>query len=142
MQVRYALAVVALWVAGCGDPKVVAVSGRVTLDGQPLAGAHVVFQPIAAAKDMNPGSGSYGITDADGRYTLTVVDTGQSGAFIGKHRVEITIRSDEDDDTDRRGRRPAAKVVLLPRYNRNSQLSFEVPAKGTKEADFPLTTKP
>jgi hypothetical protein len=142
MRPRYALALVALWVPGCGDPKVVSVSGRVTFDGQPLAGAHVVFQPISAGKEMNPGSGSYGITDADGRYTLKVVDTGESGAFIGKHRVEITIRSDEDDDTDRRGRRPAAKVVLSPLYNRNSRLTFEVPAKGTKEADFPLTTKP
>jgi hypothetical protein len=142
MRLRYALALVALWGAGCGDPKLVSVSGRVTLDGQPLPGAHVVFQPIAAGKDVNPGSGSYGITDANGRYTLTLVDTGQSGAFIGKHRVEITIRSDEDDDTDRRGRRPAAKVVLLPRYNRKSQLTADVPSKGTKEADFALTTKP
>ena len=50
--------------AGCGRDGVAPVSGRVTLNGQPLANVHVSFQPIAAGTDLNSGGGSYAFTDA------------------------------------------------------------------------------
>ena len=58
--------------AGCADagPKYAPVSGRVTLNGEPLAGVSVDFQPVAAGKDADPGPGSTGKTDKDGRFTL------------------------------------------------------------------------
>src|SRR5262245_37542958 len=117
MRRRFAGALVLLLVLGCGGPKLAPVSGRVTLNGKPLANAHVSFQPIAAPGEMNPGSGSYAITDADGRYTLRVVEGDRPGAHIGKHRVEIVLRETTDEATDlpRRG----AKVVIPARYNRN-----------------------
>src|SRR4051812_48296339 len=80
---------------GCaGGPKVVSVSGRVTLDSKPLAGAHVNFQPVG---DLNspPGSGSYGKTDADGRYTLRLIQPDRPGAVVGKHKVSISKRGGE-----------------------------------------------
>ena len=47
--------------AGCGNsPPLGTVSGRVTLDGQPLAETTVEFQPAS-------GSPAYGVTDAEGR---------------------------------------------------------------------------
>ena len=44
------------------------VSGRVTLDDQPLANAVVLFEPITG--NTNPGMGSVGRTDSDGRFVL------------------------------------------------------------------------
>ncbi|HJZ91304.1 MAG TPA: hypothetical protein VKE40_10565 [Gemmataceae bacterium] len=123
--------------AGCSrGPATAQVSGRVTLNGQPLANVHVSFQPIAAGNDYNVGGGSYAITDADGKFTLRLVDGEKLGAVVGKHRVEITPRN-TDDDLDRRGK--GAPTGIPERYNRNTTLTFEVPAKGTDQADFPLT---
>jgi hypothetical protein len=128
------VALVAL-AAGCSGQRVVPVSGRVTLNGQPLANVHVSFQPVAVGSDHDPGSGSYAITDNDGRYTLKLVHGDTPGAVVGKHRVEITPRN-TDDDADRRGKGAATGVPM--RYNRNSELTFDV-TSGTDKADFPLT---
>jgi len=122
--------------AGCSGGRVVPVSGRVTLNGQPLANVHVSFQPISAGNDHNPGGGSYAITDSDGRFTLRMVEGDAPGAVVGKHRVEITPRN-TDDDADRRGK--GAVVGVPARYNRNSDLTFTVEPGGTDKADFPLT---
>ena len=141
MRLRAALLLFVLMLAaGCGGQRVVPVSGRVTLDGKPAAGVHVGFQPVAAAGNNNPGGGSYAITDEDGRFTLRMVEGGQSGAVVGKHRVEITTRVEAENATDSRPKSSPPKAVIPPRYNRNSELTFEVPAGGTDKADFTLTT--
>src|SRR5688572_29155643 len=61
--------------AGCSPvpPSVVPVSGRVTLAGEPLAGAVVTFQP-APGESAAELSGSVGRTNAEGRYELRLVD--------------------------------------------------------------------
>jgi hypothetical protein len=127
--------------AGCGgEHKVAPVSGRVTLDGQPLAGAHVGFQPIAAQGEVYAGGGSYAFTDADGRYTLRMVESDRSGAVVGKHRVEIVVRNqDVDDLADRRTKAP--KATIPAKYNRDSTLTFDVPSGGTDKADFELKSR-
>jgi hypothetical protein len=126
-----------LLLAGCGGPHPIApVSGRVTLNGHPLAKAAVVFQPVPVQGDINPGPGSGGFTDADGRYTLTLTGKDKSGAVIGKHRVRITLvpESNPNDDTSR-------PTKQLPgRYNRDTKLEFDVPRGGTRSADFDLKT--
>jgi hypothetical protein len=58
---------------GCGGSTVAPVSGRVILDGKPLAGIHVSFQPTGGGKEQNPGGGSYAITDDSGGFTLRMV---------------------------------------------------------------------
>src|SRR5262245_61776724 len=85
------VSVAALAAPGCSSEpfQVAPVSGQVTLDGKPLAHAHVNFKPIAA-DTLNPGPGSYGQTDDRGQYTLTVVGLSRGGAVVGKHRVMIT----------------------------------------------------
>src|SRR5438045_3919382 len=85
------LAAVAVWTAGCGQSyKTAPVSGRVTLDGKPLANATVQFYPVAAP-GTDPGPTSLGHTDEDGRYTLSFVDSAATkGALVGKHKVFIT----------------------------------------------------
>jgi DNA-directed RNA polymerase subunit RPC12/RpoP len=77
------------------------VSGRVTLDGQPLAGAIVSFTPDKREYKTNPkapkGLGvrtATAVTDADGRYSLHYIDY-YKGAFIGKNYVYIAPMLDE-----------------------------------------------
>src|SRR5438132_3509053 len=75
---------------GCGKPyKVAHVSGRVTLDGQPLAKASITFVPQASKENIAPGPTAASFTDADGRYTL-YVDKGTPGSVVHKCRVYIT----------------------------------------------------
>jgi len=56
------LAAAACVAAGCGQPG--AVSGRVTLDGSPLATGVITFNPSAS------GPSAYGAIGPDGRYEL------------------------------------------------------------------------
>jgi hypothetical protein len=130
----------ALLAAGCGGsgPNVAPVTGRITLDGKPLANATVNFQPIASGNNINPGSGSYGKTDADGRYTLRLVDRDREGAVVGNHRVEISALSRPQNVDNDRERAPPNLVP--PQYNRNTTLTFEV-RPGENVADWPLKSK-
>jgi hypothetical protein len=141
MRPRFALLVVASLITGCGSPNVVPVSGRVTLDGKPAVGVHVGFQPVATEGNKNPGGGSYAITDADGRFTLRLVEGGGSGAVVGKHRVEIATKQGTDNATDSRVKGPDPRSVVPAKYNRNSDLTFDVPNGGTDKADFTLTSR-
>jgi len=138
---RFSLLPLALVLIGCVDqgPKIAHVSGRVTLDGQPLANAAVMFSPVAPKGTIAPGPDSGAKTDASGRYTLELTGKGKQGAVVGKHTVRISLIAVEDptDDT------PKKFKMLPPRYTgKTSKLECEVPAAGTDTADFPLTSKP
>jgi hypothetical protein len=128
-------------ILGCGsDAKFAPVSGKVTLDGAPLGNAHVAFQPMGKAGSDSPGAGSYGVTDPDGKFTLRSGENDQPGAIVGKHRVEINIKADSSD-ADPRTRASQPKIVLPMKYNRQSELTFEVPAGGSDKANFDIVTK-
>ena len=62
------------------------------MDGQPLANVAVNFGPLTGG--MDGAYAAYGKTDAEGRYTLKLVDNGQPGATIGKNRVTLNESSD------------------------------------------------
>ena len=110
-------------VSGCGSQAVefAPVAGVVTLDGSPLPGAHVSFQP--RGKTENPGPGSVGIADSTGRYELQT-PRGAVGAVPGPHDVRISA-------PEGHAPLPAAQSVL----------TYEVPESGTETADFKLTSK-
>jgi len=124
---------------GCGGGEsydLVDVSGRVTLDGKPLADVRVGFQPDSGKAD--PGPGSAGVTDDDGRYTLQAVSaSNKTGAVVGKHIVRMSVVSEQDsaDDAD------ASMSSGLPPKAGNGSLTFEVPVDGTDTADFDLTSE-
>jgi hypothetical protein len=124
------LVLVATLLSGCSGsgPEVAPVSGRVTLDGAPLAGARIRFQPEASG-----GSPSYGTADQDGNYVLGY-KRGQPGALIGWHviRIERGGHGESDDKS-----RPKA---LPARYNTASELREEVKAGEDNVIDFALTT--
>jgi hypothetical protein len=127
-----------LLIVGCSSEpyKIAPVSGRVTLNGKPLAKASVTFSPVASKGNDEPGPGSAGRTDADGRYTLKIVGKETKGAVIGKHKVRIALMGEDVDPSDDRPRR---EKQLPPKYNAETKLDCVVPAGGTDAADFPLT---
>jgi len=122
----------AILLAGCGrsGPELAPVSGRVTLDGQPMFGARLVFQPEAS------GSPSYGSTDRDGRYELGY-KRGQKGALIGWHTVRIESATEL---TGSDGKTIVRPKPLPPRYNTRSELRREVKPDEDNRFDFQLTS--
>jgi len=126
---------------GCGGPSLGRVSGKVTLDGKPLADATVGFYPLGANADIT----SSGKTDGNGDYSLKTVMTNQTGAVVGKHRVSISVEPDLTGTTDL----PADKLgkvarppKIPPRYQgTQSELTCEVPSGGKTDANFELKSK-
>lgn len=128
--------VLACVLSGCGGGasyELVPVSGRVTLDGQPLANARVSFQPARDQTDTGPGSS--GVTDAEGKYVLSVAgETETAGAVPGKHMVTISANAGSEPASDAA---PAADRSLPPQASDGS-LTFDVSAEGTDQANFDL----
>jgi hypothetical protein len=110
--------------AGCGKtgPELAPVTGRITLDGEPLEKADIVFQPDGSKP---PSSGR---ADAEGRYQLAY-KRGVMGGTIGSNTVRITISPDL-----------VANPPTIPaRYNTESELTKEVKS-GENEFNFDLST--
>jgi hypothetical protein len=80
----------------------------------------------------NPDSSAR--TDEQGYFTLKPEGndwTGQDGAVVGDHFVQISKYERELDKTNR----PRGELVPA-KYNSKMTLRFTVPAEGTKEANF------
>jgi hypothetical protein len=118
--------------SGCDGRTVAPVSGRVTLNGQPLPNVLVLFEPMGSD---NPGLGSVGKTDADGRFVLRQIQPDRLGALVGEHRVRFrtALRGTARED--------AVEKELLPaEFNSKSGHTFHVPPGGSSAADFPLVS--
>jgi hypothetical protein len=124
------LAAVFLISAGC-TPKIksVPVSGRVTLNGQPLSNVALNFSPATGGDNA---FAAYGKTDSDGRYTLRLVENNQPGATAGTNRVTL---NESTGAVESDGGGPAVKLKLPPKA-RDGTMTIEVPADGTNSADF------
>lgn len=141
MSIRPLLITFVLGLAGCGSSaRLAPVSGKVTLDGQPLANAHIAFQPMAATGTDAGAGGSYAVTDTQGQYTLHTFEGDQPGAAVGKHRVEINPKT-ESSDAEPRLHSAKPPVIVPAKYNRLSELTFDVPAAGSSAANFDLTSR-
>jgi hypothetical protein len=133
---------------GCGaDLPVAPVSGTVTLNGQPLAGASITTQPIAADAGNTPGSGSFATTDGEGRFQLELVKPPMPGAIVGEHRVMIsplgkpsgsTASADGSSTDDPLAHLQEANKPW-PRQFSDGSLRLTVPPEGTADAKFDLT---
>jgi hypothetical protein len=142
---RVAVCCLAAALAGCGDSKpykTADVSGRITLDGKPLAGARVIFNPIHDPKDGALGRPeAYGTTDADGRYTLETAFRDR-GATVGPNRVTVsTIKREANPANPEAIKIVAPERVPLRYSNAKDMLKFEVTDKGSDSANFDLTSK-
>jgi hypothetical protein len=99
MKRSFALSLVlagCLALTGCkkSPPPVVEVSGRVTLNGEPLPHADVQFVP--ELKDFGAEVNSSGVTDEKGEFTLTCALNSQPGAVVGTHRVLVSDTTPAD----------------------------------------------
>lgn len=76
---------------GCGNsgPRLTPVEGVVTVDGNPIEGATVLFEPEAGGRPAT------GVTDAQGKFSLTVLDEGD-GAHLGMNRVSVAKEAKVD----------------------------------------------
>jgi hypothetical protein len=75
---------------GCGEdgPKLVPVTGVVTLNGKPLAEAEVSFVPDPTNKDVTPGGDK---TGPEGNYKAMY--QGRSGLAPGKYKVLVSKKA-------------------------------------------------
>jgi hypothetical protein len=142
MRARFLFGVALVLALGCGSGRKFApVSGKVTMNGQPLAGATVSFQPIAPEGSVDVAPGSAGKTNDKGEYTLKAADGKSNGAWVGKHRVRISALQEQTGTGDERPPRGGwPQQDKVPRkYNDESKETYDVPAGGTDKADFALT---
>jgi len=114
-----------LLIAGCekSGAQIAPVHGRVTLDGQPLAGADIQFQPVDSQRS------STGRTGAEGQYQL-MYKRGQPGAIVGQHRVRIWVSHEVVPNPP----------VIAKQFDAESTLTREV-KPGDNEYDFDVTTE-
>ena len=122
-------------VAGCGGggsdaPPIGRVEGVVKMDGQPLPGVIVGFEP----QGVSVGGPSNGRTDDQGHYELTY-SNGTKGAIIGTHKVTITTPTEGPPPPGQKYKDP-----IPARYNSASELSQEVQA-GANVIDLELSSQ-
>jgi hypothetical protein len=120
-----------------GKVELVSVSGTVTLDGKPLAGAVITFD------NTENGTFSFARTDSSGGYTLQF-DSEKNGVLVGKKTVQISTTrtvlglAGEEGAEEGGGGEAASgegeastpaekKEELVPAcYNKESKLTVEV----------------
>lgn len=134
--------------AGCSSPeeaKTFPVTGEVTLDGKPLVGATVMFEPVGG------GSLGYGESDANGLFVISTFAVGD-GAIPGEHRIVVTsssanavsggdhlVEPEENVDKQPPGSTNSTAVQAVPaRYSRPDSSGFSVIVEDGLE---PLTLK-
>ena len=127
-----------LLAAGCtGGPKLVPVTGKVTMNGKPLKNAKVDFHPDP---DMgNTGPGSSGTTDENGNFTLVCSQGAKPGAVVGHHRVIVTdldvygtvfVGRGDYRTEDPKGPKEVPKFSRLPAtYEKLASTPFKVEVK-------------
>jgi hypothetical protein len=113
---------------GCGGPE--SLSGSVTLDGKPLAGAAVVFIPEGEGAETVVGS-----TDEQGQFVITPA-AGESIAY-GQNKVIVSKR--EDLTPAQIDAFVTPKELLPPRFSDLSQTELVVEV--TSGADVNLDLK-
>jgi hypothetical protein len=109
----------AVAITGCGGnsgPKLASVTGKITIDGKPVAGAGIQL----ISQEPN-GSVAYGMTDESGYYEMAF---GQSrkGAFPGKNKVVLN----SDSHVSVGGEKYDGAEVFPPEYNTKSEKIVEV----------------
>lgn len=138
MRVLRAVLVIVTIAAGCNTgpapPKRGKLSGKITLDGQPVAAANIRFIAL----------------EADGINVLAKVTNGEyslpegEGPVKGKYRVEFSVpsatkyRMPNPDDPGKWIEEP--KEVLPPRYHRESSVTLDYDPASPQPFNYALTS--
>ena len=143
----FAIAASLLAGAGCGDGQLATypVTGKVIIDGQPAAGALVIFCPVEGQgpeelERLRPA----GETGPDGQYQLTTFET-YDGAPAGEYQVMVRWGPRPQQTTDggrpERGRRPPDRLRGRYMNPQTSGLTATVEEDATEVPAFELRTK-
>ncbi len=121
---------------GCGkhdDPlNRQAISGSVTLDGQPLQQGTISFLPLEK-KDTSGGA-----TITSGKYSVAR----EQGLAPGKYKVMISASKSGVAGGQEAPGMPVMAAELIPEeYNTKSDKSVDVTVKGPNTFDFDITSK-
>ncbi|GAA4420522.1 carboxypeptidase-like regulatory domain-containing protein [Bremerella cremea] len=140
-----------IFLAGCSTDdsvlKVEYVEGTVTLDGEPVEGATIMFSPVVRGE----GAPANGFTDAQGHYELTVVQPGEGlssqvngGTLPGEYRVTIAKATAADTPEDVVGNAPQPKLTyhVPKRYQNPNQSGLTATVhEGNNDIPFALESK-
>src|SRR5262245_39134518 len=137
--------VIAALIAGCGKappPPIVPVQGTVRIAGKPLAKAQVRFVPKI---DHGPEFVATGVTDENGRYTLTC--NGQSGACacensggIGEADIPANLQGESAQAELAKYMRSLGNRPIPQKYANLAESSLRASVTAdTKEFNFDLT---
>ncbi len=147
-------AILLLCATGCGSAgDYHPVTGKVTLDGQPLADARVVFTPTDET-----GQSAFGKTDASGTYSM--ISGTNKGVTPGSYKVSVTSSPPESTETvdpaavassgeeyekmlqnyDSAPKAPRFKDPIPSEYNSQTTLTCNVES-GTNTYDIAIETK-
>lgn len=148
---RFAFAVAIAAVFGCaggdGLPRQ-ALSGKVTLDGQPLDSATISFQPTAGSGEVTSAAAEV----LAGAFSISAAD----GLIPGKYRVSVSAKRDVaakptakkkqiDNVTGELVDPPADAAVtqetIPAKFNAQTELTADVTAGGPNEFTFAVTSK-
>lgn len=126
----------ALCLSGCGGPEVGIVQGKVTLDGQPLTGASVVFEDAARGISVNAPLA------ADGTFKARTYD--KPGLPPGTYRVAVrpgSVGSGEAPLVGDADPTAAPPITVPERYRsvKTSELIAQVNAGKNPPLEFALT---
>ncbi len=129
---------------GAGTAETAKVTGTVTYKGTPLDNVSVAFIPQGAG-----GRPATGLTDANGRFTLSTFKTGD-GAIPGTHKVVVSEASASDPSKlppmpGMPGYVPperAKKKTRFPaKYSAETTTTLEVTVERGKANDIPIELK-
>ena len=140
------LAVVTAFAAGCGDSgedprgERVAVSGTVTLDGEPLPSGRIVFETTQGSGEVKATA-----TITNGKFEFD----DRNGPLAGTATVRIFAKEPELEEFEAvlQGDAKATEQIALgtipPRYNSQSQLQAEIADDGgvIEPLTFELTSE-
>jgi hypothetical protein len=125
------------FVVGCGN-NLAAVSGTVTLDGDPVIGGEQMYGTVSFYREEGGGAPAVAIIDSAGKYVLRT--GGRNGVEPGAYLVGIAIKKITPSTTP--GGMPQAELISSPRYASVSQSGLrEVVEPGTNTVDFQITSK-
>ena len=145
---KFLMAIAAtIMLVGCNNelfvPPTVPVSGTIKLDGNPLAGAHILLVPMDTKNGRGRGDHiSFAITGPSGEYSLKTRN-GQAGAARGMHLVLISKQkpkialvekpSFDNPDTPPVPKPATTRVVNADAIDLMQQISFPWLAAGRDE---------
>jgi len=151
-----ALTIAAFITSGCGEAEVdsgfavVPAQGVVMQNGSPLPNATISFIP---AQQLAPGYyGCGGVTDAEGKFTLSVGT--QEGAVAGSYKVIVSKLTDkcgnpldtasleEGMDLEQLKMQGQVKEAIPPKFSNpnKSILAIDIPSDGSSELKLEISS--